>query len=318
MVKQIGMNSNKLVVTICVVLLILFMGCSNMSKGENSLSEYNLKGKVKSLKATSFSVKEKFGEISKGLPNYSINSEFNEDGNITSQTVFFSGEISSKEITEYNVNGNKIKNIRYDSKGNISKITEWNEFGDITMTEKFKSDGTITKTTKKYNYNKDGYKINCKNYDHNGELWLESKYIYNENLEIIKIVGYSEDVLVKEEIYEYDNDGNNIKYTLSYGDNIAEQRTFEYKNGHIVKSHNIEYDDDGNIDSEHSSETEYDENGNEIMQKSNTTSGMSISSHDSYSYEEFDSYNNWIKKIKHPYNSEKVIGITEREIQYYK
>ncbi|MBN2833603.1 MAG: hypothetical protein JXR48_01415 [Candidatus Delongbacteria bacterium] len=312
--EMITMKKNKLVVTICIVMLTLFMGCSK----ENSLSEYNLNGKVKSLKATSFSVKEKFGEISKGSPNYSIISEFNKDGNITSHTVFLSGEISSKEITDYNKNGNKIKSIRYNSKGNVSEITEWNEFGDITMTEKLNSDGTRSKTIKEYNYNKDGYKISCKNFDHNGDLWLESKYIYNENLEIIKIIGYSEDVLVKEEIYEYDSEGNNIKYTLSYGDDIAKQETFEYKNGHIVKYHRIEYDDDGNIDSEHSSESEYDENGNEIMEKSNTNSGISISSHDSYSYEEFDSYDNWIKQIRHPYNSEKVIGITEREIQYYK
>ena len=107
---------------ILVILSVLCLVSCNQSEKKNDLTEENLKGKVKSIKETTYKAVDKFGQIEKGdvLNNYF--NIYNEKGNKIEDNSYDSdGNLSSKDTYEYDEKGNIIEKNRYNSNGSLDE-----------------------------------------------------------------------------------------------------------------------------------------------------------------------------------------------------
>ena len=118
---------------ILAILSVLYLVSYGQLEKKNDLTEENLKGKVKSIKETTYKAVDKFGQIKKGnvLNNYFT--IYNKKGNTIEGNEYYSdGSLNYKTTYKYDEKGNKIeKNIdgsvdrlgykytyKYDEKGN--------------------------------------------------------------------------------------------------------------------------------------------------------------------------------------------------------
>ena len=140
-----------------IILATLSASC-NQSEKKNDLTEENLKGKVKSIKETTYKAVDKFEQIEKGdvLNNYF--NIYNEKGNKIEDNFYDSdGNLSSKDTYEYDEKGNKIEENWYNSDGSLdSKYTyKYDEKGNIIEENYHNSNGRLyEKHTYKYEYDK--------------------------------------------------------------------------------------------------------------------------------------------------------------------
>src|SRR5690554_2955538 len=112
---------------ISITFLIMLLGsCNTPIQTENDLKEVGLKGKVKSIKETTYEATEKFGEIQKGnIYNHrnSINEmSFNKQGNIIEENYYNPSPpnlLNRKHITKYGEKRNKIETNKYDADGHL-------------------------------------------------------------------------------------------------------------------------------------------------------------------------------------------------------
>ena len=182
-----------------IILATLSASC-NQSEKKNDLTEENLKGKVKSIKETTYKAVDKFGQIEKGdvLNNYF--NIYNEKGNKIEDNFYDSdGNLSSKDTYEYDEKGNNIEKNNYDSDGSLN-----------------------SKTT--YKYDKKGNKIEDNSYDSDGSLNSKTTYKYDEKGNMIE---YNTDGRFGEKYtykYEYDKNNNWIQQ-VTYEDNKPIQIT---------------------------------------------------------------------------------------------
>ena len=126
---------------ILVILSVLCLVSCNQSEKKNDLTEENLKGKVKSIKETTYKAIEKFGQIEKGDVLVDSSAVYTDDG----------------RFKIYNEKGNKIEENRYDSDGSLDfKDTyKYDEKGNKIEINNYNSDGRLdSKTTYKYEYDK--------------------------------------------------------------------------------------------------------------------------------------------------------------------
>lgn len=106
--------------TLSVLCLASYGQLEKKTEKKNDLTEENLKGKVKSIKETTYKAVDKFGQIEKGdvLNNYF--NIYNEKGNKIEDNFYDSdGNLSSKDTYEYDEKGNMIEENWYESDGSL-------------------------------------------------------------------------------------------------------------------------------------------------------------------------------------------------------
>ena len=230
--------------TLSVLYLVSYGQLEKKSEKKNDLTEENLKGKVKSIKETTYKAVDKFGQIKKG-------------------NVFYDG-FSSPFTIIYNEKGNQIKICRYDKYGKIdNKNTyKYDEKGNIIEHNTYDDGRLVFKDI--YKYDEKGNKIEKNHYYYDGRLDYKTTYKYDEK-------GNN----IEENIYDYDYDGYGSKYTYKYdekGNNI--EKNYYGSNGRLDYKNTYKYDEKGNNIEEntyyyddrpienYSYEYEYDKNNN--------------------------------------------------------
>ena len=121
-----------ILVILSVLCLVSYGQLEKKSEKKNDLTEENLKGKVKSIKETTYKAVDKFGQIEKG-------------------------DVLNNYFNIYNEKGNKIEDNSYDSDGRLhSKYTyKYDEKGNMIEENWYESDGSLyEKHTYKYEYDK--------------------------------------------------------------------------------------------------------------------------------------------------------------------
>lgn len=256
---------------ITLFISILFMiGCNtNKSKIETDLEKRGFKGKVKSIKSTTYKAIEKFGKIQKGEEVDKLLSIFSEKGNFTERIYSKNGKIDSKQTYIYNDKGNIIEQKEYDSDGNLKLQTTYNYDDNGNKIEENTFGGYQTqKTTYKYDdkrreveslitlsfqgingsaelritkeYDQKGNIIEEKNYNNHNKLSSKGIYTYDERGNKIKEIFINLDSKKPEEknIYIYDKNNNKIEVQKYISENLSEKTTIKYdEKGNILEEH---------------------------------------------------------------------------------
>jgi len=259
-----------------------------------------LKGQVKSIKATTYFANEKFDEVIKGdLLSWKL-WRFDAKGESTEYTKF--GDFYEETV--------KFEN-KYDSQNRLTEKDCFNSNGDlawkrvnkydnekITQTIYYNEDGILSE---KYLYKYDDNTKKCETWQYDGNGDLIYKWVHDKNGNLLEEYDYfsTGDVSKKTE-YEYDNSGTlnrtliyELLYSLYGSEKFEEEYLYNDKADIIVlKSYDYSYDDDYNP---------------VTTQKIEYT----------YKYK-YDNKGNWIEKILFKSEAEIAIAIEEREIEYYK
>ena len=153
-----------------LAICLLIFACSGGDE-KNSLTELNLKGKVKSINTTSFTTTEKFGEVTKDDWEENYKRKFDDKGNLIEEASYDEdGELSWKNKSKYDDKGNQIEWAYYDKDGELSG--------------KYK-----------YKYDDKGNPIESASYDEDGELDYKTTYEleYDSKDNWIKKITYEDD-----------------------------------------------------------------------------------------------------------------------------
>jgi YD repeat-containing protein len=210
-----------------IIVVALFATTVN-AQHKNSLKEYNLNGKVKSVLHMEFSVVEKFGKPVKSKVSYSDKSVFNKEGNNTEITRYRLDGSPSKttqltyydngdqlEFREFSLPGSEFDSgsyhkfiYKYDSRNNIIEDNllvldigyvdgknkyEHDERGNVTIKRTINKFGEHMETTK-YKYDKTGSRI--EKLINSGERSFRTTYEYDVLRNKTKINIYDSDGLL--------------------------------------------------------------------------------------------------------------------------
>lgn len=180
---------------------------------------------------------------------------YDNNGNLTEKTTYSAGDVLYEKYNyEYDNDGNMTKETCYDWEG----MVWWKEYNKYI-------DGRLAEDTKHYSFGfsevseyifDDKGRIKEKITTNDDEQWIRSGYEYDEDGNMVKeTITISDDAdgkLWGTYEYEYDADGNKTKMIMSlYESNgvYNTECTYEYdENGNLAKE--ISYDNAGNIKSE--------------------------------------------------------------------
>lgn len=273
-----------------IVLSIFFLtSCSNEEDNKSDLRKMNLNGKIKSLSENSYDANEKFGEPSKiNVSKYNETYLFNKSGNIIQKKT--DGVVLP--LTKY----------IYDDENKLIEKNIYESDGNLFQKIKFVHDD---------NFNV----IEENHYDEQGNLETKILNKYDKSNKLIEILQYNKDEKTFQNIIVYDSNGNKIKDTR-----------YDKKENKIVRDEFYKYDENNNVifniqilnisdnlKSHISSYMKYDSYNNIVLD--NWADKInSLKNSIKYKYE-YDSENNWIKKIE--FNYDKPRKIIERNIEYY-
>jgi hypothetical protein len=272
----------------CLFFSILITGCSSEQK-ENYLTNFKIKGKVKSLVKKEYKAIERFGEVEKESIIYSDEIRFNLDGNPVEGIHYNSdGGIDRKSTYEYDLDGDKVESTAYDSDGGI--------------------DGKST-----YGYDEDGNEVERIDYNSDGGLENKVTYVYDDDGNKDEMNLYDSDGgLFLKSTYEYDEGGNKVKNITCNSDGIIESKvTYEYNDEVLNKLELNFYNSDGGVDVTYT--TTYDEDGNEVEGIA-YNSGGGIDGKSTYEYE-YDIQGNWTLQVI--FEDGVATSLEEREFEYY-
>ena len=194
---------------ILAILSVLRLVSCKQSEKKNDLTKENLKGKVKSIKETTYEAVEKFGQIEKGDVLYDRDFSFtiyDKNGNKIEKNYYFSDGLYSKYTYKYDKKGNTIEINNYNSNGSIhEKYTfKYDEKGNNIEQNNYKYDGSfLYKYT--YKYDEKGNNIEKNNYDSNGRLDSKYTYEYDKNNNWTQRIEYKNTIphRITERIIEY-------------------------------------------------------------------------------------------------------------------
>jgi hypothetical protein len=213
-------------------LLILLLPAFLNAQNDNYV-KWNLKGKVKSIKESSFKVREiSTGFIKDSLEYYYLN-EFNTFGNKTVDTKYNSSGKAEKNYTykidnenrrieqdQYNADGklSRIITYKYDTKGNIAE--------DNSVDAAGKPEKKMT-----YVYDDKGNVIEDNSYNAEGKLLKKFVYKLDENGNRTQTQKYNADGTPdKKIICSYDTQNNIISESFFKADGSASgKNTYTYK-----------------------------------------------------------------------------------------
>ena len=161
----------------CLFFSILITGCSSEQK-ENYLTNFKIKGKVKSLVIKEYKAIERFGEVEKESIINSDEIHFNLDGNPVEEIHYNSeGDVDVKSTYEYDEEGDKVESTTYNSVSGIeNKVTyEYDDDGNEVESITYNSDGSIERKFAS-EFNEDGNKDEMNIYDSDGGLFWKITY----------------------------------------------------------------------------------------------------------------------------------------------
>jgi hypothetical protein len=241
----------------------------------------------------------------------------------------------------YNEKGELIQTNRIDGRLNFKYSYKYDEKGNQIEKEEHDPDTESTLVTK-YRYDEKNNQIEENNFLHEAgkedEPTLKCIFKYDEKGNKINEKQYLQTELVEDIMNKYDNKGNKVEivYT-SYQRNREDGDEEDSDNGEIadtakadsvniigvskgdnLSSRNDENRNNSNTDtivygSSSKVQYTYDDKGNEIEEKEHNSKGKIIRIF-TFKYE-FDTKNNWTKKIE--FLDGRLIEITERELEYY-
>ena len=273
-----------------IIMLGLFCSCSSSIDRFDkivSIEDFDLKGKVKSLKETTNLTQEKFGEYQKTKFISQHIELFNRDGN----------EDKSFKIGQDGQELRKIL-IYYDHNGYPKEVIT---YVNDTVFEKLV-----------YNYDVNKRKLERSVFQPDGSLTRRFINIFNEEGNDILENYYNSDGNLESKCgQEYDKKGNRISLVSYKPDGrLSVRRTYFYNKNNLVTEEN-EYNENSKSETTYS---KYNDKGN-LVEKANT-SGRSM--HD---YLKYDKEGNWLVKIVKWFNSNYPkpadVYIIERDITYY-
>lgn len=277
--------------------------------------ELNLKGKVKFYELKVYNTIETNNNIFKGKVLCSFENIFDIDGNkiefikydsigklvyksiysydanqnhTETNTSGLSG-FKTKDIIKYDINGNKVEEIKLDSDGNLSLNTIYKYDNNGNNIEKHSENSAGNWVKNNYKYDQLGNKIEEVGSDSSNpkDFWKHI-YIYEGKGNPIERIIYSEDgKLSHKETYKYNFKGN-----------ILEQRDKYSRYGSGALSKHI---------------YKYDEKESEI-ERYRYSLGGSIQYKNAYEYE-YDIKDNWTRKVEIVNDIQEFIA--ERKIEYY-
>ena len=159
---------------------------------------------------------------------------------------------------EYDENGYRTKAVHYDTDGSEdpsnSYIFENDENGNVIRRIGFDEKGNPKKYPAEYEYNSEGKETAAIIYNEDGTLWERRERTYDSNGNILEMSTVSSDGTKTVDInYLYDKDGNPQEVTA-------------YKKGEVSDRYVYEYDENGNRTKEYA----YDGYGTQISEETRT------------------------------------------------
>lgn len=255
--------------------MILLSACGGIKKeNKTDVKILGLKGKVKSIKYSSYDAELKFGEIKKGIRSSSKEENryyyFNEKGvKIEDGETDLYGVIQKKRLYKYNDKERLIQSSDFNSKDQFIGKTIYtrDNTGNLTEASNFNSkDKFVGKIL--YIRDEKGDPIETNIYDSTGILKSKSKFEYDKKGRILESTHYGPKGELQEEKYiKYDGKGRIIEEKLKIGTTIF-VKDFRYEDKEkndvtlIIKSK------DFSIMSETKYIYIYDKNGNWIEKTS--------------------------------------------------
>jgi hypothetical protein len=273
------------------------------------------KGKIKQIKHEKYLAKDKFGEIIKDqkCQDESFIIRLNYGGFII-ENILHSADSSvlSKTTFKYNDLGNFFEANTFNDDGVLSGkiINKFDSYANIIEQSVYKSDGSLFL---KYlcKYDNKGTIIEMNEFNSNGNLETKSTYNYNQSgnlIEEIKEIKDNNEVKICRYTYKYDLNGNIAEERIIFDDSpqikvVPTIRLYKYDiRGNKIEVSHIDFKTSDII---HKKISKYDDKNNLIEESTYDRKGSLI---DSYSYiYNYDSYDNWVKKIEFKNNIPKFI-----------
>lgn len=224
---------------ISIIALIFLASCLGNQR-KNSLTEANIKGKVKTLTTYQFKASEKFGQAQKEKLSFTTTNFYNEEGNLIEQNLSYlpSGEITQKRIYEYDEQGNVI--VKDYNKDGIHQYTYkyiYDKKGNLIESNNFDSNGK--RTDKRVNqFDKEGNKNITFHYDENDSIEWKWTYTYENNGKKMTLKAIKPDNSISwTQVYTYDDNGNEIgNNNVDTDGKIGTTRVYQYDNFDEMKN----------------------------------------------------------------------------------
>lgn len=326
--------------SLTILLSLFIVSCSNNNRPNNSLKEYNLYGKVKTIKQTDYTVVIIAGALEKGskkgtsavrtfdrngnLVDYHHPESFDflgwgykydSDNNLIEKYAYYSDNtLQWKEVYVYDDKNKLLEIQKYDMEGEMYEktIKEYN-LKDLLIKETcydIDIEMIITSLTL-YFYNEMSFLTDKKVFDGNMNLKNYYEYLYNNENELLAEGFFDKNGnLLNIESFEYHTNGM-----------IAKKEMVNHKDKTVIKynesGNHIEtklYDIDDNL--EIHSIFKHDNYNNLIsfIRYWRVDNEMKLENNETHDYV-FDSKGNWIKRVSFYNNKPNEISI--REITYY-
>lgn len=276
-------------------ILCMAIACSRDKKKDTDLGNMQLKGKVNTLKVTTYNAYEKFGEPQKGeQEGDEIRYTFNEKGYKTEKCRYTpEGKLQSK------------KTYTYDERGRLAEKTTEHKEGSIRH-EYFYEDGNLVKMLE---------------YDTKGAFSIKYRYGYDEKGRNVEENTYKADGShMGKKVYRYDRDGrrDEERTYLNDSESIYIQKSMKYNVRHHLVEEQVTHVEEKRHETNRSliSKVNYKYNDDGIKtEKKVFDPEKKIENLYTYSYT-FDKKGNWIKKNIVKDGTPTLI--MEREISYFK
>lgn len=201
---------------ICLLFCLSSLGCFSQMNRESSLIKNNLKGKIQSIKNSTYKAEEYNGVIIKGTKterlfdtqysNYDI--YYNTFGNITQRNNYDEvGELYSNDYFFYDQDNRKIEQYKVDTKKNKTFQTKILYLENTIEINSYELPPELKSFEKEY-YNNSGKITEKKEFDSNGLLQKITVFEYDKNNNLIKMSFKNEGGLVEKFVdYNYDTNG---------------------------------------------------------------------------------------------------------------
>lgn len=267
-----SLNSPRINTSFCFIVILLFVlfSCYNKkpdASSINSLTEFGLKGRVKSFSETDFRTKIISGEIQRGDMVSKSVYIFNENGMITEDRQYNSeGKLSWKSVFKYDYEGHLIERATYyDSLDFRNRVVyKYDNRDNLIEESKLNSKGEIEYRVN-YKYNRKGHNTEKLIFRPAEKYWNISVE-YDENKNIIKSSSYKiSEAQVTRYFYKHDPERNRVEEVYYRPDG---SRGSTYIDIFDDKGNKIESEVYGSDDSLiYKSEFRYDERGNVLERK---------------------------------------------------
>jgi hypothetical protein len=133
----------------------------------------------------------------------------------------------SKNVYNYNSDGNPMESSRYNSDGTLLRKIFYNTNGDIVERLRYNSNGLITKRTMNQ-YDSVGKKVNQSEYE-KGVLTRKTLYNHNSEGNLTEILDYNPNGLLETRtVYKLNSDGEDIRKTSYYSNGSQDVSTYKY------------------------------------------------------------------------------------------